>query len=268
MKFWVLWGVGFAIAIATGITIAKISHDTYNNNKSVQILIKLLVAISVCLTGGIFIGKWIGFWINSNVWSYYNSMPVSIFLVLGISVLTIFLAGLTYWVGFNLVLNLSIYFDGDEELFYKKLFVSVFIFSIIGWSILICRYNLNIKTTTETVTESKEERNILYIGNIPIQNVSGEIYGSRYHISGEITTSDEIPYWYLNQNGDGVYDTAESTSSKIKFIEEGEVSRVEIIIYATQKIIRNNNNGTEKISTIKKWKEYTFFVPKYIMEHH
>lgn len=88
------------------------------------------------------------------------------------------------------------------------IFIIVFIFSIIGCSFPICKYNLNIEKTTITILESTEGRQLLYFCNIPVQEISGGVSGSFHfgsgNVSGDIATSDKLPYWYLNENGDGI----------------------------------------------------------------
>ena len=267
MEFWVLWFIGVVFVIGTRIAINKLSRnvDVYNNNKIVQIVIHLLVIICIVLVGGIVVAKWIGNFANVDISSCtitHNVIGISI-----VSILTIIGAVLTYVVGF-FVLGL---YHFDDKRWLQICFVVVFVFSIIGWSIPICNYNRNIERTTETIVEQKQERQLLYFCNIPVQEISGTISGSSFigtgSVSGEITTTENLPYWYLNQNGEGIYDSVSTTSSKIVFIEDNESPYVEVISYATQTITINNNNGTEKIATDKTWTEYVFYLPKAIMQY-
>ena len=117
----------------------------------------------------------------------------------------------------------------------------------------------------------KQERQLLYFCNIPVQEISGTISGSSFvgtgSVSGEITTTENLPYWYLNQKGEGVYDSVSAKSSKIVFIEDNKLPYVEIISYATQTITINHRNGTEKIATDKTWTEHVFYLPKEIRQY-
>ena len=89
--------------------------------------------------------------------------------------------------------------------------------------------------------------------------------------SGKITTTDTLPYWYLNEKGNGTYDSAPTKNSEIIFIENGESPYLEIIHYSSQKVkIDHNNNDTksnifnsEKTSS----KKYNFYLPKDIMQY-
>lgn len=266
MEFWVLWFIGIVIVIGTRIAINKLSRnvDVYNNNKIVQIVINLLVIICIVLVGGIIVAKWIGNFANVDMFSC--SIAENVIGITIVGILTIIGAAITYVVGFAI---LGLYHFDKRWL--HICFVVVFVFSVIGWSIPICNYNRNIEKTTETIVEQKQERQLLYFCNIPVQEISGTISGSSFigigSVSGEITTTENLPYWYLNQNGEGIYDSVATTSSKIVFIEDNESPYVEVISYATQIITINNNNGTEKTATDKTWTEYVFYLPKAIMQY-
>lgn len=268
MEYWVLWFIGIIITIGTRIAITYYlsqKPDTYNNNKVVRTIIISLVIICIVIVGGILVAKFIGNFANIDLSSFTMFENVSGFVSVGI--LTIIGAILTYIVGY-FVLGLYMF---DEQKKLQGLFKVVFILSIIGWSIPICHYNRNIETLTQDVIESKQERQLMYFCNIPVQEISGKISGSSFlgsgNVSGEITTSDNLPYWYLDQNGDGVFDSASAKTSKIVFIDDNQSPYVEIVVHSTQNITKNHNNGREKAETYKTWTEYTFYLPKTIMQY-
>lgn len=123
------------------------------------------------------------------------------------------------------------------------------------------------KISSDTVIyETTEERELLFFNNIPIQNISGNISGGRFNISGEISTSNEIPYWYINQDGNGVYGSADANNSKIIFIDEDITPYVEIKKHQEVSIYENNNNGERREETISETFYYTFYLPKSIMQ--
>lgn len=263
MEFWIIWLIGIAIVICTRIAISLLSrHPNIYNNKAIKITITLLIIICIVIVGGIAVGKWIGNFADFNCSDFTTADIVFA------GATTVIAAVLTYGVGYW-VLNLQ-YFK--EEKWLQRLFVVVFIVSIIGWSIPICQYNRNIETTTQTVVKSQKKRKLLYFCNIPVQEISGTISGSSIlgsgQISGQITTSDNLPYWYLDGNGEGAFDSVPATKSKIVFIDDNQSPYVEIVVYSTQKISKNNNNGTEK-TTIEgtTWTEYKFYLPKAIMQY-
>ena len=258
------WFIRIAIVIGTRIAINLFSRnvDIYNNNnKAVKITINLLIIICIVIVGGKVVGKWIGNFANFDGSS--ATMIELILFIVFVGALTRIGAVITYVVVYFL---LGLYYFERQWLF-----VVVFIVSIIGWSIPICQYNRNIETTTQTVVESQTERKLLYFCNIPVQKVSGEISGDFIlgsgRISGEITTSDNLPYWYLNENGEGTFDSVLATASKIVFIDDNQSPYVEIVVYSTQIVSKNHNNGTEKITTDKTWTEYNFYLPKAIMQY-
>lgn len=267
MEYWILWFIGIIITIGTRIAINCLSRkpDTYNNNKAVRTIINSLIITCIVIVGGIIVAKFIGNFANVDLSSSTMFENVLGFVFGGI--LTIIGAILTYVVGY-FVLELY-WFEEQKKL--QALFVVVFILSIIGWSIPICHYNRNIETFTQTIVESKQKRQLVYFCNIPVQEISGKISGSSFlgsgNVSGEITTSDNLPYWYLNQNGEGVFDSVSATSSKMVFIDDNQSPYVEIVVYSIQNITKNHNNGTEKTETDKTWTEYTFYVPKTIMQY-
>ena len=252
MAFWVLLFIGIAIAIGTRIAIGVITsdneyEDTYYieaRNKHTQIIMNVLVIISIILVGGISNGKFLGIFVNvQKIWIYI--------------VLAIVPAVISYVIVF---FGLSLYHF--SKIISHIIFIVVFIISIIGWTIPICNYNRNIEEIEITTISSTEERNLLYFCNIPVQEVSGEISGSNFNVSGNISTSDELPYWYINEKNEGKYDSSEATYSTIIFISEEENPHVEIISYSTDIKTINHNNGKEKTKNEKKWKEYIYYLPE------
>ena len=132
-----------------------------------------------------------------------------------------------------------------------------------GWSIPIAKYNKNIEVVTATIAEEPEERQLLYFCNIPVQNISGKI--GKY--SGNISTTEELPYWYASESNEALYDTSTASKSKIIFIEEDEIPKVEITSYTKQTKTVNHNNGKEKIEILGTWEQYVFYLPEEIMQY-
>lgn len=262
MEFWTIWFIGIAITIVTRIAITILgSNVNIYNNKAVKIIINLLIVICISIVGGIIVGKWIGNFAFSG-WSSF-SMSGFVFEISFMIITTIIGAIITYLAGY-FILGLYHFYD-------QTLYVIVFIASIICWSIPIWHYNQNIEYLNQTVIVSQEERQLLYFCNIPVQNVSGEISGSFIlgagNVSGEITTSNTLPYWYSNQNNEAIFDSASATDSKIIFIDDDEAPYIEIIVYSDQTVSKNHNNGTEKISVSKTWTKYNFYLPDSIMQY-
>lgn len=258
--FWILWWIGIAITITTRITINHLTCHGYKDieklRKSTQILIHLLVIISIILVGGITVPKFLGI---------FN--PI---LFLEYIVFAIIPAFIVYLVEFTVL--------GLKDVFYRwsyLCFIVVFIVSVIGWTIPIgtsnIEYNKNIEKNTETIVLQSQERQLLYFCNIPVQEISGSVSGSSSFgfgsVSGKISTSDELPYWYANENGEGKYDSAPASISTIVFIENGEKPYVQIITYRNQTKTTNHNNGQESTETNSEWTKYTFYLPEAVMQY-
>lgn len=260
--FWKLWWIGIAITIATKIAITYLSWYYFNelekSKKSTQILMHLLVIICINLVGGIAVAKFLGFLVacGNGFWD----------CILG----AIIPAVLTFIVGFFV---LELYrFNRITSLI---CFIVVFIFSIIGWTIPISQHSIeyyqNIETTTETIVVQDQKRQLLYFCNIPVQEISGSVSGSSSFgfgsVSGKISTSNELTYWYANENGEGKYDSALASNSTIVFIEDGENPYVEIITYRNQTQTINHNNGEESTKINDEWSKYIFYLPEAVMQY-
>jgi len=86
-------------------------------------------------------------------------------------------------------------------------------------------------------------------------------------VSGNIYTSDTLPYWYDDGNGDALYDSVNAYESKIDFIEDGETPFVRIVTYYAQEVKVNYNTGERTILSQDWWDFYEFHVPIEIMEY-
>jgi len=263
MEYWVLFVIGIVITVGTRIAIYFMTYydeDIDECNKISRILIHIFVAICINLVGGIIVGKWIGVIDFSEVKGFLAWAGV----IFGIC----FPVVLTYIVG-SLIMN----FDAFNEKS-NICFIIIYIISVIFWSISICNYNANIETNTEkNIINTKYERQLLYFCNVPVQKVSGNVKGSSTlgfgNVDGKVTTKDELTYWYLNEHGDGMYDTALTDNSIIDFIEEEDNIEpyVEIIEYCDKKITENHNNGKISIEKNNLWTQYVFHLPKSIMQY-
>ena len=255
MIFWILWIIGIVITIITKCLIKKSINKNEYRRKEKLInelgLLHLLVAVCIILVGGIAVAKFVGMWYEASFWRQ---------ILIGIIP-----ALLTYAVGYK-ILGLK-YFDNDRSQFG---FVLVFIISILGWTILINNYNRNIEDVTEVIVEQTQERKLLYFCNVPVQEITGEVNGSSSilggHISGNIDTTHELTYWYMNEAGKGIFDTAPANSSEIEFFEEG-TPYVEILNYYQCKKIVDNNIDSERVYKEDRWTQYVFHLPKTIMQY-
>ena len=264
MEYWILFTIGVVITIGTRIAIYFMTYyddDIDECNLISRILIHIFVAICISLVGGIIVGKWIGILQLSEISGFLDWLLTIVF--------AIFLpVGLTYIVG-SWIMKFDAFNDRSVICF-----IIIYVISVVGWSISICNYNSNIEVSTEkAIINTKQERQLLYFCNVPVQKVSGNIKGRSMlgtgKVKGDVITTDELTYWYLNENGDGISDTALSANSVIDFIEEGEDVNpyVEIIEYCDKKTTTNNNNGQVSIEKNNLWTKYVFHLPKDIMEY-
>lgn len=125
------------------------------------------------------------------------------------------------------------------------------------------QYAKNFTKETNVVEQKQDTRELIMFNEIPVQNISG--YSSIG--IGSIYTTDEITYWYLNEQNEGLYDTAIADNSKIVFISDEEKPVVEIIEKQEQLITKNNNDGTETVEVIKKTYEYVFYLPESLKQY-
>ncbi len=264
MKFWYYWFVGIAITVVTRIGINRLCPErekpilidgrSYSDfewqSQNVEELMHIPVIICISLVGGIAVAKFLS--PCGSIWAYIFGMAIA--------------GGITYVVGW-LILGLYHFEKISSQIFFGV----VFIISVVCWTIPINNYNENIEKTTEIVTTSTEERELLYFHDIPVQNVSGHIEGSSTlffgSVSGNIKTTDEIPYWYIDKEGTWKYDKAPATSSELDISSENDSPYVKITSYSKQKKTTDHNTGEEHTEVLTTWKEYIFYLPEEVMQY-
>lgn len=260
MIFWILWVIGIVITIITKCLLDKsmkknipFMTEKYISElkQETQILLHLLVVVCIILVGGIAVAKFVGMFYEVPFW--------------GQILISIIPAFLTYIVGYW-ILELDDFDDARSQF----CFVLVFIISILGWTILINNYNRNIENVTEVILEQTQERNLLYFCNVPVQEITGEVNGSSFilggSVSGSIDTTHELTYWYANENGNGLFDTAPANFSEIEFLEEG-TPYVELLNYYQYEKRVDHNTGLERVYEENRWTQYVFHLPKTIMQY-
>lgn len=257
VRFWYYWFVGIAITIITRIGINRLSYEKKEHfvwdNEDARFLMHIPVFICISLVGGIVVAKFLCSYVaNPNIKSHIVGM--------------VFAGGLTYYVGWW-ILGLNHFEKSSSQI----CFVVVFIISVVCWTAQINNYNENIEKTTEIVTTSTVERKLLYFNNIPVQNVSGHIEGSSNifvgSVSGNVKTTDEIPYWYIDKEGNGKYGKAPAASSTLNIASENDSPYLKITSYSKQEKTTNHNTGEEHVEVLTTWKEYIFYLPEEVMQY-
>lgn len=175
------------------------------------------------------------------------------------------------WLSFKV----GIFEDEQFRTFEIVIFILVFIIASGYWVKFFINYENNIEKINETIVVDEQKYQLLYFCNIPVQQVSGSISGDVSgsvlwvdgEISGSISTLEELPYWYLNENGEGEYNSVSTNSSNIRFIEASEKTYVEVITYRNQTRTVNHNNSKETKVIGNEWQEYIFYLPQAIMQY-
>ena len=245
MIFWIIWICGLILTIIT----FKMSERYVKEVNFITVYsgitpkIKALAIVSMIMYDSLILPGILYMLIIKNYWIFVGIIIFDIIFMVAIALLVISFANKVEF--FNKKIS-------------KNIFKISFIISIIGWGGIFYIYDLNIDVVTETVTES-EERKLLLFYNVPIKDVSG--YIGRYN--GKITSTDEIPYWYFDDNTHkGLYDSAPASDSEIIFIQDDESSYLEIVTYTTIQTEYNNYNGTQRTLNEKTSEEYKFYLPK------
>lgn len=147
-------------------------------------------------------------------------------------------------------------------------FILTCFFTVAGYGL---SNSIGLEATTETVISSTVDRELLYFCNIPVQEISGNISGSSIagngKISGNITTSNELSYWYKDKDGNGIYASASTKASKIVFLKEDASPFVRVITYKTQEIQTDKITGKQQVISENSYPKYEFHLPIEIMQY-
>ena len=257
MGLWKIWLAGLVITAVT----SKLLHK---NTKINRILMDILIGISIIVVGGIPEG-----WVLS--WTRLN--PIATFIITS---LLIWMVGLCvlFYDSFDLYDKSKNVNYLDELRFLEVIvFIAIYIIASLCWCKLFISYNSKIEDINETIVIDKQEHELLSFNGIPLQqisgsvsgDVSGTILGTDGEISGSIFTSEELPYWYIDENGDGKYDSVPTNNSTLRFIAENEEPYIVVTTYREQTRTINYNNGEEAIVIHKEWSEYIFYLPQAII---
>lgn len=256
--YWTLWGIGWLLVIVTRIVLCAVDDSIADKSVAYQITTITLMCLCISLVGGIANALWAGIFVQKDYDIVTN--------IIGVIFIDILPAALTYVVGYFV---LGLY--KEDRFWVHTIFVVTFIVSIVLWTIPIGNYNSNIEYKEETGISSTQEYDLYYFCNIPVQQVSGSMSGSSFFgtgsISGSISTSEELPYWYDNGSGEGVYNSVSADASKIIFIEDGETPFIRIITHYQKMIKVDNNVGKESVNKENTWVTYEFHLPREVMQY-
>lgn len=267
MYFWMLWGIGWIFVVLTRILLNTVCADGKELDRkplAIRSVIQFFMIICIVLVGGIANGLLLGICCLSGVIERTAEVMIIVSLSCGIIP-----AALTYFVGY---IALGLYHVRSK--FMHMVFVVVFVLSIVCWTIPIDRHYNNVVTETRTSVTSTVDKELIYFCGISTQVISehgmkSSANGSSFikEIEGESTAFDELPYWYMNENGEVLYDSADAYNSRLVFLMEEETPYVRIITHTTQKVQKDNNTGKEIVIEESSWREYEFNLPAEIMRY-
>lgn len=260
--YWSLFAAGWVLVVITRIILAAVDSESGEEiqDKSVcyQIITITLMCICIVLVGGIANALWVGTFISKE-----NSVGVNIGGAIFIDLLP---AALTYLVGYFV---LGLY--KENRFWIHTIFVVTFVVSIVFWSIPIGNYNSNIEYKEETGISTTQEYELYYFCNIPVQQVSGSVSGTTIFgtggVSGSISTSEQLPYWYDDGSGKALYNSVSADNSEIVFIEDGENPFIRIVTHYKKEIKVDNNVGEQTVRKEDTWTTYEFYLPKQVMQY-
>ncbi len=230
------------------------------------IIVHLGSMFSVATIGGIIDALWLKeFFVNDVAIAKDMNLGLWLLLAVGLLFFTVFPILLTYLVGF-FAIKLANY----DRVYSHIIFLLTFIISIACWTNYIVKYEANIETTTE-VFEQSEERELIMFYEIPVQQVSGSISGSSFvgfgEVSGDVFTTEKVPYVYLNAEGNGEWDFVPAADSEIVFITEaGTVPKIVIVTYTEKTIDIDHNVEQKSVTDEKSWTKYYFYLPKSVIQ--
>lgn len=223
------------------------------------IVLHLFVMFCISTVGGITDAKWITsipIWEtveDFTLFDYFISVMVSALLY----VLPMFL---TFVVGYLVMGLIKFEFDISHTIFFLTFLVSVF-----GWCHYLNDYNVNIEYVIEESQETYE-RELVFFYDIPMQEISESTLETSGQNSGYVFTVDEVPYVYLNEEGNGVWDFVPAEDSEIVFITEKGAPKLVIVTNISKEIKIDHN--TDETSVVKEdyWNKYYFYLPRTLIQ--
>ena len=256
MKLFVIWIVVTIFFIQLVVNKRPKEKNTF---WSVNVSTFILLALCVCITFGIPIGKITGAGILScvkEIFSNHLTMSIDSYLLI-LMFLGIISLGYGYF-GLSIIDKLRLESKRYQTLLETILLVSALVFTIQSYI-----YEINLERVYEEVI-SEEKWELIPFSLTIKQDVSGTINGGRYKTDGTITTTDYYIYLYINKNGQGDAGYAPVESTTFNFVGEDEFHYVEIIHHSTKIILLNHNDDSTKVISddYNSWDEYLFYVPE------
>ena len=257
MLYWILWIVGILCMVFSAILL-------YNEEKVVYYII---AGIGIFLGFGTLAGRFIGYYIGLNDIGS---------CVIGAIIIFVVEYGLYYWF-YEEWAGIDIFHNIFSIISIIILISGTIVFSFSGYisGHEKLEYNNNIEVMEPSSGPAwSHEYELLSFNNVPVQKISGELSGEMNsnifygegEISGSITTTDEIAYWFINKDGKGQYHTISPSVCYIIPVEDNVTPYVKVVTYReTQKTI-DHNIEEESVEVLSEWKVYEFYIPKSLIK--
>ena len=258
-------GVTVVMSVINWFAIDEKTFKSKNINHWINIIsLHLSVMFCIATVGGIIDAFWMApLWFGIKKAEFTGIEYIA--LTAGCVLFFILPALLTYIVGYW-VMGLSNY----TKKYSQVIFIVTFLVSIIFFCDYIGKYDTNVEITTETQPVT-EERELIFFYEIPVQDISGELYGSytrgNGEIAGEIFSKDTVTYLYFNEEGKGEWDFAPVENADITFITEQDKPKVVIVTNIDKEIRIDHNSGKTEVLGENSWCEYHFYLPQSLIRN-
>lgn len=257
-------GVTAVMSIINWLAIDEETFKVKSPNHWINIIsLHLSVMFCIATVGGIIDALWMApLWFGMKKVEFIGIEYIV--LIAGCVLFFVLPAFLTYVVGYW-VMGLSNYTKKYSQI----IFVVTFLVSIIFFCDYIGKYDTNIEITTET-QQVTEERELIFFHEIPVQDISGEVYGNftreNGEVAGEIFSKDTVTYLYFNEEGKGEWDFAPVENADITFITEQDKPKVVIVTNVDKEIRIDHNSGKTEVLGENSWYEYHFYLPQALVQ--
>ena len=257
----IIWILGLLSAIAVGI---------YRRKKGAGIISDLIVLICDMVTGGTLLAGYFyeSFYRQDPAMEWMNSFMLSmcmIVMLIGIPAALILLVGCAIAAAGTSKNPIAMYVVCGVML----------LVSAYGWFNIIKQNDETLIIQTYVEEEVIQEREVAYFSHIPNtviqQDTSGKVFGLTLFgngiVYGSIDTdfvrSDELTYWYVNEEGNSCIDYAPAKKTSIVPIAENEKPYMKVVKYIEWQNIEDEKSG-EKVTkkTGETWIMYYFYIPE------
>lgn len=257
----IIWILGLLAAIAVGI---------YRRKNGAGIISDLIVLLCDMVTGGTLLAGFFYeiFYRNNHTMEWTNSFILS----LGIFFMLICIPAAVI-LAFGCAIAAA---DESKNPIAMCVVCGVMLLvSAYGWFNIIKQNDETLIIQTYIEEEVIQEREVAYFSHIPNtviqQDTSGKVFGLTLfgngivygNIDTDFVRSDELTYWYVNEEGNSCIDYAPAKKTSIVPIAENEKPYMKVVKYIEWQNIEDEKSG-EKVTkkTGETWITYYFYIPE------